>query len=47
VYLDDRRILHRKRPVMAPGEMESIVLKKQELMDCEGLTQIVVKIEEA
>jgi NAD(P)H-nitrite reductase large subunit len=47
VYLDDHRILHRKRPVMAPGEMESIVLKKQELMDCEGLTQIVVKIEEA
>jgi NADPH-dependent 2,4-dienoyl-CoA reductase/sulfur reductase-like enzyme len=47
VYLDDRRILHRKRPVMAPGEMESIVLKKQELMDCEGLNQIVVKIEEA
>jgi hypothetical protein len=32
---------------MAPGEMESIVLKKQELMDCEGLNQIVVKIEEA
>jgi hypothetical protein len=46
VYLNDRRVLHRKRPVMAPGEMESIVLKKQELADCEELTQIIVKIEE-
>ena len=31
VYLDDKRLLHRKRPVMAPGEMEEIILEKQEL----------------
>ncbi len=31
VYLDDERIIHRKRPVVAPGEMENIVLKKEQL----------------
>jgi len=31
VYLDDKRLLHRKRPVMAPGEMEEIILEKQKL----------------
>ena len=32
---------------MAPGEMEEILLKKQQLQDHEGLAQITVKIEEA
>ena len=30
VFLDDERVIHRKRPVVAPGEMESIVLKKEQ-----------------
>ncbi|MEZ3467259.1 MAG: NAD(P)/FAD-dependent oxidoreductase [Schaedlerella sp.] len=47
VYLDEERIIHRRRPVMAPGEMEEILLKKQQLQDHEGLAQITVKIEEA
>ena len=47
VYLDEERIIHRKRPVMAPGEMEEILLKKQQLREQEGLAQITVKIEEA
>ena len=47
VYLDEERILHRKRPVMAPGEMEEILLKKQQLREHEGLARITVKIEEA
>lgn len=46
-YLDEERILHRKRPVMAPGEMEEILLKKQQLREHEGLARITVKIEEA
>ena len=45
--LDEERILHRKRPVMAPGEMEEILLKKQQLREHEGLARITVKIEEA
>lgn len=29
VKIDDREVLRRKRPVMAPGEMEQVVLKKE------------------
>lgn len=47
VYLNDARVIHRKRPVMAPGEMEEVVLKKEELAAFPDLTQITVKIEEA
>ena len=46
VYLDDRRILHRKRPVMAPGEMEEVKLKKEELRKYPDLSAITVKLEE-
>lgn len=47
VYLNDARVIHRKRPVMAPGEMEEVVLKKEELAAFPDLSQITVKIEEA
>ena len=47
VYLDEDRIIHKKRPVMAPGEMEEILLKKEQLQAHDGLAQITVKIEEA
>jgi len=47
VYLDDERILHRKRPVMAPGEMEEVILKKSVFMAHEGLKTIAVRVEEA
>lgn len=46
VYLDDERIIHKKRPVMAPGEMEEILLKKEQIQAHDGLSQITVKIEE-
>lgn len=46
VYLDDRRILHRKRPVMAPGEMEEVKLRKEELQQYPDLQAITVKLEE-
>lgn len=47
VYLNDQRIIHKKRRVMAPGEMEQVVLKKEELEQFEGLKEITIKIEEA
>ncbi len=47
VYLDDERIQHRKKRVMAPGEMEQVVLKRADLLAREGLSQITVKLEEA
>lgn len=45
VYLNEERILHRKKQVMAPGEMESFLLQKQKLADFPGLERITVKIE--
>ena len=47
VYFDEERVLHRKRPVMAPGEMEQVVLKKEQLQAYPDLKQITIKIEEA
>ncbi len=46
VYLDDTRIIHKKRPVVAPGEMEEIVLKKELLEQHAPFGQIIVKLEE-
>ncbi len=45
-YLNDERIIHRKRMIMAPGEMESIQLTKKQLEEFGGLENITVKIEE-
>ena len=47
VYFDDEQVMHRKRPVMAPGEMEEIKLQKEKLMLHPGLKKITIKVEEA
>ena len=47
VYFDDERVIHRKRPVVAPGEMEEIKLEKEKLLPYPDLKTITVKIEEA
>lgn len=47
VYLDDERVIHRKRPVMAPGEMEEIKLKKAMFEKHPDLKSITIKVEEA
>lgn len=47
VYLEDERIIHKKRPVVAPGEMEEVKLTKEKLLSCPDLKTITVKIEEA
>ena len=47
VYLDDERIIHKKRPVVAPGEMEDVKLKKEKLKEYPNLKTITVKLEEA
>ena len=45
VYFNDERKQHRKKQVMAPGEMEQIILKKKDLEAFEGLETITVKVE--
>ena len=42
-----RRVTRRKRPVVAPGEMEEIKLTKEQLLKYPDLKTITVKIEEA
>ncbi len=46
LYLDDERMLHRRRQVMAPGEMEELVLKKT-MFEKHGETKrISIRVEE-
>ena len=45
VYYNDERVMHRKKQVMAPGEMEQVVLSKQKLEAYPDLERITVKIE--
>ncbi|MBR0088169.1 MAG: FAD-dependent oxidoreductase [Lachnospiraceae bacterium] len=47
VYLDDERIIHRRRQIMAPGEMEEVVLKKSQFENHPDLQKIFIKVEEA
>lgn len=46
-YLDEERILHRKRLVVAPGEMEQIKFTKEQIIKNPLLQKITLKIEEA
>ncbi len=46
VYFDEERVLHRKRRIAAPGEMEEVRLEREALLRCPDLKQITVKIEE-
>ena len=45
VYFDDERVMHNKKRIIAPGEMEQIVLRKTQLTEKAGLKKITVKIE--
>ncbi len=46
VYFDEERVSRRKKMVLAPGEMENIVLKKKDLLARDGLKAITIKIEQ-
>lgn len=46
-YFDDERMIRRKRPVVAPGEMEEVKLKKEKLLEYPDLKKITFKVEEA
>ena len=45
VYFDDERVMHNKKRIMAPGEMEQVILLKSKLEEKPGLKKITVKIE--
>lgn len=46
-YFDDERVIHRKRQVVAPGEMEELKLTKEQILQHPNLKTITIKIEEA
>lgn len=46
-YFGENRVIHRKRQIVAPGEMEEIKLTKEQLLQYADLEEITVKIEEA
>ncbi len=46
LYLNNDRILHKKRLIMAPGEMEQLMLTKEQLEKYSDLKKITIKIEE-
>ena len=46
VYFDEERAIHRKRQVVAPGEMEEVKLTREQLLKYPDLETITVKIEQ-
>lgn len=46
VYAGQKRILHKKKQIAAPGEMEEVRLSKKTLEEIPELEQITVKVEE-
>ncbi len=45
VYFDDKCVMKLKKPVLAPGEMEQVKIKKADILAQEGLSAITIKIE--
>lgn len=46
VYFDDERVIHRKKAVFAPGEMEEVRLTKEQFLQYPKLETVTLKIEE-
>jgi len=45
VYFDDERVMHNQKRIMAPGEMEQVILQKKKLSEYPDLKTITIKIE--
>ena len=44
-YFDEERVMRRKRPVVAPGEMEEVKILKSKLAEYPNLKKITIRIE--
>jgi ABC-type hemin transport system ATPase subunit len=47
VYYGDKKVMSRKKRVLAPGEMEQVLLKKDSFKDYPYITEITIRTEEA
>ncbi len=45
VYFDDERVMHMKKKIMAPGEMEQVILQKKQILARPDLKTITITIE--
>ena len=46
VYVGDRRVSHRRKPVMAPGEMQEVTLRRADLADARPGDSVRVLLED-
>lgn len=46
VYFDDERVRHVKKRIMAPGEMEQVILLKKQILEHPGMKKITIRIEQ-
>ncbi|WP_321972710.1 NAD(P)/FAD-dependent oxidoreductase [Paratractidigestivibacter sp.] len=46
VWANDKLLVHKRHPILVPGEMESVVIKKEMLEGLDDLEEIVVCLEE-
>lgn len=47
VYFDGERLIRRRRPILAPGEMEQVVLEKAWFLERPALSRVTIMVEEA
>ena len=45
VFFNDQCVLHRKKPIITPGEMEMVELRKEQVTRFPGLESITIKVE--
>lgn len=45
VYLGEQRIIHRKKQIVTPGEMEEVIIEKAKLEECSNIGKIIVTLE--
>ena len=45
VYLGEKRIIHRKKQIVTPREMEEVIIEKAKLEECGNIDKIIVALE--
>ena len=45
VYQGEKRIIHRKKQIVTPGEMEEVIIEKAKLEECGNIDKIIVALE--
>lgn len=46
VYFNDERVMHNKKRIISPGEMEQVILLKDKITAFKDLKSITVRIEQ-